>query len=85
MSAGMAAGVEIAETATRLTGNSTLFCASVTGQYGGVAWATGLADLDAAERAGETLASSPEWLPLVDRVGPSFGPGVAVTLWRSIG
>ena len=38
IAAGMAGGVEVAEVATRITGNATLFCASVAGPYGGIAW-----------------------------------------------
>ena len=41
--------------------------------------------IDALEAGGEATAADPEWLALVDRVGPSFAPGVEVTLWRSIG
>jgi len=82
VSAAMAAGVEIAETATRLTGHTTLFCSSVTGPFGAVAWVTGVPDLDALEAGGEATAASPEWLSLMAGIGPSFATGAEVTLWR---
>lgn len=85
VSAAMAGGVEVAQTATRITGNTTLFCSSLTGHYAGVAWVAGVADLAAFEQAGAALAGSPEWLALIDRIGPLFGPNPESTIYRRIG
>ena len=85
LAAGMAGGMEVAEAATRITGNTTSFCTALTGQYGGVVWVTGVPSLAAAEEANAALAASEEWLAIVDRVAPSFGPGATSTLYRRIG
>lgn len=85
LASAMAGGVEVAQAATRITGNTTLFCASLTGHYAGVAWVSGVADLAAFEQAGAAFAASPEWLALIDRIGPSFGPNPESTIYRRIG
>ena len=46
-----ATGVELAETATRLTGNLTSFLMPVVGEFGAVGWTTQLPDLAALEAA----------------------------------
>jgi hypothetical protein len=72
----MGLGVEVAETATRLTGHEVMFTVGVSGTYGAVAWLSGADDLDQVEAANGTLAGSDEWLKLVDRAGHAFLPGV---------
>jgi hypothetical protein len=84
IAAAMAGGAEAAAAVTRITGNAALFCSAVTGNYGGVAWVIGFPDLDAVESSLAALASDPDWLALVDRVGPSFGPNPEATLWRRL-
>jgi hypothetical protein len=64
---GIGVGVEIAQMAERITGLPTLFCTSMTGPYGGVAWLTGYEDIAAVERASQSLVADPAWLELVDR------------------
>ena len=80
----MAVGVELAETLTRLTGHEAIFATSVTGDYGGVAWLVGFDDLDQMEALDATLASSDEWVKLVDRAGHCYQPGVIATLLRRL-
>jgi hypothetical protein len=74
---GMEAGVEIATRAAAIGGLTTLFLASTTGKYGGVAWITladGLAELEAGE---QQVNSDPGFLKYVDEVAPGrYIPGV---------
>jgi hypothetical protein len=80
----MGLGVEIADTASRITGQQTMFVATVTGPYGGVGWITSLPDLDAAEAGNEALSTNEEWLKLVDRAGHAYQPGVTSSILRRI-
>jgi len=75
MAVGMAGGVEIAETASRITGMQTSFWGAVTGAYAGIGWITGAPDLQAMEDANGKLMANPDWLAVVDRVSPHFNPG----------
>jgi hypothetical protein len=80
----VATGVELAETATRLTGNLTSFLMPVVGPYGGVAWTTQLPDLRALESAQATLRASDEWLKLADRAGHAYQPGITTSLMQRL-
>jgi hypothetical protein len=80
----MTLGVEVAETASRLTGLSTLFVAEATGDYGGVAWITGHQSIQSVEASLATLMGDPGWLPLVDRVGPAYEHDVTQSIQRRI-
>jgi hypothetical protein len=84
LSEGMALGVEIAEMATSLTSNTTMFLASLFGDYGAVGWLTGAADLATLEADNATLSADADWLKLVDRAGHAFAPGVTGTLLRRL-
>jgi hypothetical protein len=72
LSAAMANGVEIAETAAQITGAPTMFLADVTGPYGGCRWTTGFTDVNALERADAALVADDRWLSLLDRAGSSY-------------
>jgi hypothetical protein len=85
ISEGMAIGVEIAETATRITGHRTMFSAAVAGAYGAVSWVTGAPDLATMAEANQKLSSDPEWLKLVDRAGHAYAQGVEGSILRRIG
>jgi hypothetical protein len=85
VSEGMAMGVELAETAGRITGHTTMFLSLVAGQFGGVGWLTGYGDLAALEAANDKLMASNEWLKLVDRAGHMYQPGAETALLRRIG
>jgi hypothetical protein len=85
LAAGLAAGVELAETAAKITGHGVLFGLAATGDYGRVAWLSGaesMADLDQAEAA---LNADPSWLPLVDRLSPAFQPNAETAWWQRLG
>jgi len=80
--AALAAGVEIAETGTRITGVPGLFVVDVTGPYGGCAWVSGFADIGALQQAEAALNADDGWLELIDRIGPAFQPDAAQTIYR---
>jgi hypothetical protein len=80
ISEAMGYGVELAETAMRLTGHDVLFVAAVAGTYGGVGWIVGADDLAQMEAGNATLAGSDEWLKLVDRAGHAFLPGATSSI-----
>jgi hypothetical protein len=84
LSKAMAAGVEAAMLLTRLTGLPTNFGSNVTGPYGGVMWTTYAPDMAAVEAANTAMASSPEFMELVDRLGPLYNPGGVTTLYRRL-
>jgi hypothetical protein len=84
LSEAMAMGVEIADTAARITGRTSMFVATVTGPYGGVGWLTPVPDLGAIEAANEALSSNEEWLKLVDRAGHAYQPGVTTSILRRL-
>lgn len=77
-------GIEIAQFATRVSGQSTLFLVSATGPYGGVAWITGNPDIESLEAGEGALMADPEWLQIVDRVSPAYLPGATQSIFRRI-
>lgn len=83
---GVAAGIEIAERATKLGGLPTSFQVSSSGQYGGCLWVTTaptLADLQASE---QRVNGDPSFLEYVDQVAPSCYNAAATTqtIWRRL-
>jgi hypothetical protein len=64
---GLELGVEIAERAEKVTGTPTLFLSDVTGTYGGVSWTSGHADVQAMERAQQSLAEDAGWVKYIDK------------------
>ena len=84
VSEAMAAGVEIAEASTRITGIPTMFLADVTGDYGGCRWNTGYADIGGMERAEAALVADESWLKLIDRIGPAFQEGATQSIYRRL-
>jgi hypothetical protein len=81
---GMAMGVELAETAARITGITTMFVTSVAGSYGAVGWLTSVPDLGALETATAALAADADWLKLIDRAGHAYQPGVTSSILRRL-
>jgi hypothetical protein len=84
LGAAMANGVEIAETATRITGVRSMFLVDATGAYGGCRWTSGFADIGELERAESALMADESWLALIDRVGPSYAQDAQQTIYRRI-
>lgn len=74
---GIAAGVEIAEAATKLTGLRTSFLVATTGVYGAVAWVTGAETFTDIEQAGQKVNSDPDFLALVDGHSTCYIAGAA--------
>jgi hypothetical protein len=81
---GVAAGIEIADHVTKVTGDNTLFMVNTTGIFGGVAWVTPTADAVALDAGEAALTADGEWLALLDRVGGAFQPGAAQAIYRRI-
>lgn len=84
LSDAMAAGVEIAETSTRITGVPTSFLVDTTGEYGGCRWNSGFADIGSLERAEAALMADDSWLKVIDRVGTCFQDGASQSIYRRI-
>jgi hypothetical protein len=85
LSEAMAMGVEIADTASRITSQQTMFVAAVTGPYGAVGWLSSGPDLGTFEAANGALATNEEWLKLLDRAGHAYAPGASTSILRRIG
>ena len=84
LSAAIANGVEIAETATRITGAPTMFLVDATGPYGGCRWTTGLADIGELERSEAALMADESWVALIDRVGSSYTQDARQAIYRRL-
>lgn len=80
----LAAGVEIAETATKITGIQTSFLVDATGAYGGCSWNSGHADIASVERAEAALMADEGWIRLIDRVGADFAAGTTQAMYRRL-
>jgi hypothetical protein len=75
----VSAGIDIAETASRITGLNTLFARAMTGAYGGIGWLTGYASMAEYEEAQNALAADPAWLKLIDSTEGAFVEDPALT------
>lgn len=80
----LAAGVEIAETVTRITGNETSFMVDATGAYGGCRWTSRHPDIASIGRAEEALMADEAWMNLVDRVATDFVEGASQAIYRRL-
>jgi hypothetical protein len=65
---GMAAGVEIAQRAEKITGTTGIFVRGVTGPYASVGWLTGYESIGELEAAQAAMGADPEWVPFLDSV-----------------
>lgn len=77
-------GIEIAETAVRITGVPTLFMVELTGEYGGCRWGTRYGSIGDLERAEVALMNDQGWLELIDRVGPAYAQGATQSIYRRL-
>lgn len=75
---GLAAGVEIAQAAEKITGLSTMFTSGLTGNYGSVGFITGYETIAAVEKAQAKLAGDAGWIKLVDSVKGCFVEGATI-------
>ena len=64
---GLEAGIELAQRAEKIMSTPSLFLADVTGNYGGVAWASGYENVRALEAAQQALATDESWAKFVDK------------------
>ena len=77
----------IAERASKITGENTLFLRGMTGPYGGIGWLTGYDTIADMEKAQDALAADPSWVQFLDTTEGAFveDPGVTVsTLYRKL-
>ena len=82
---GVAAGVEIAQRATELSGIQTSFLLSTTGTYGGVVWLSAAASLRELEEGEAKTNADPDFVATVDRLAGNFLEGVTTqSIWRRI-
>lgn len=75
----MASGVELAMTATSITGLPTMFLRALTGPYGSVGWLTGYESAAEMESADHALATDPGWIKTVDATEGCFVEDPSVT------
>jgi hypothetical protein len=82
---GVAAGVEIAQKATELSGIQTSFLLGSTGTYGAVAWLSGAETIKALEDGEAATNANPDFVTLVDRVAGNFLEGITTqAIWRRV-
>jgi len=84
MAAAMQAGVEFAETITKISGLPTSFATTVTGAYGGVVWLGGAENMSEMEHGLSALNTDPSFVALVDQHGASFQPGTDVAWYQRL-
>jgi len=85
---GFSLGIEIAQTADKITGLPSLFVGNWTGDYSGVAWLSGFTDIAELEQAQNALGESQTFVELLDSEIPGVyndQPGAAPrSLYRRI-
>jgi hypothetical protein len=79
-----AAGIQIADHVTKVTGDNCLFLVNSTGPFGGCAWITPNADAAALDAGEAALMADAEWLPLIDRVGTAYAQDAAQAIFRRL-
>jgi hypothetical protein len=83
--AGVLTGIEIATRATAVTGNQTLFLTESTGSYGGVAWITGSADVQALQAENAAIEGDPSFVEFLDREARDcYQPSVTSTIYKRV-
>jgi hypothetical protein len=85
LGAAMAAGVELAELASKIASPPTILGVSRTGLFGGLVWLSAGETLAELEQADAALWSDPSWAQLVDQHGPLFEPGVETAWFQRLG
>ena len=84
LSGAMAFGSEVADAVTRVTGRSCLFCASLSGDWGGAGFVTGTPDADTMQQANDAWYSDAGAMAMMDRAGEFFQPGATTTFLRRL-
>jgi hypothetical protein len=84
LSDAIAAGVELAQHTTKVTGHPAMFAVNTTGVFGGVGWMVPSPDIAGVDAARAALMADSDWLPLIDRVGSAYAPGAAQSMHRRI-
>lgn len=82
---GVELGVEIAQTAARISGLPVQFAMATTGVYGGVEWHAGYSSIQELQRAGETLNAHAEFMDLLDKKAKdAYQPAATQVIYRRI-
>jgi hypothetical protein len=84
LSGAMAFGAEVADAVTRVTGRSCLFCASLSGDWGGVSWITGSPDADSLQEDNDTWSGDAGAVAMMDKAGEFFQPAASTTFLRRL-
>jgi len=79
-----AAGVELAELATKISGQPMLVGATLTGLYGAMVFISGGESLAVAEEAQAALGADPSWLSFLDDHAALFQPGAETTWFQRL-
>jgi hypothetical protein len=81
---GLAAAVEIAEAAERISRRPTGVALAVTGRYGGIAWFTGFPDIEAVQTGEAAINADPSFVALIDRVSDCYQPEAQQAIYRQL-
>lgn len=82
---GMALGVELAERATAICGEATMFCMASSGRFGQVAWITGYPSIEAMDQGEQAVYADAGFVELLDSaVATAFEDGEASFLRRLV-
>jgi hypothetical protein len=84
LSGAMAFGAEVADAVTRVTGRSCLFCASLSGDWGGVSWVTGSPDADSLQNDNDTWSGDAGAIAMMDKAAEFFQPAASTTYLRRL-
>jgi len=77
-------GIEVADAATRVGGQPTVFAIANTGGYGNVMWFTASPDIQTLEAGEAAVNTDADFLAMVDRAGTAYAPGASQTLYRKV-
>ena len=81
---GIAAAIEIAQTAEAIGGHPTSVALAVTGAYGGLVFVTGFPDIGTLQGGESALNADPKFAALIDRVGDCFQADAQQAIYRRL-
>jgi hypothetical protein len=81
---GLAAALEIAEAAERISQRPTGVALSVTGAYGGIAWFTGFPDIETLQAGEAAINADSSFVALIDRVSSCYQPDAQQAIYRHL-
>ena len=82
---GMELGVETAQSAGRISGCPTSFCASMTGAYGSVEWISVYSSIEQLQKGQEAIAADTGFAEMLDKkLSAVYLPGAIQLAWRKV-